>query len=129
MSDNGLSSDTYAIDRSTDSLIPRHVITWGKQSPLFAYQDEETIPGQGVYFYEVPKLSVKQALFVCACMQANIASRYNYQECLIGSKMDAESISLPATPDGSPDWDYMEAYMRQVMTREETYATELERLQ
>lgn len=37
-------------------------------------------------------------------------------------------ILLPVVSDASPDWDYMDAYMRQIMEREETYATELERL-
>lgn len=125
MVNNGLSADTYAIGELVDAMVPSHVITWGKQSPLFAYQDEKTIPGQGVYFYEVPQLSMFQALFVCACMQVYVGPRYNYQECLIGQKMDAEFIMLPATPDGEPDWAYMETYMQQVLDREEIFAEHL----
>lgn len=128
MTDNGLSVDTYAIEELADAMIPSRVITWGKQSPLFAYQDEKTIPGQGVYFYEVPQLSVLQALFVCVCMQTYVGPRYNYQECLIGQKMDAEFIMLPATPDGDPDWAFMEAYMKSVMEREAMFADELDKL-
>lgn len=34
-------------------------------------------------------------------------------------------ISLPATPSGEPDWDYMENYMKAVMEREEVFAEHL----
>lgn len=120
---NGVSNDRYACDES--SLIPSDVVTWGKQSPLFAYQTEATIPGQGVYYYDVATLSECQALFLCSVMQSAVASKYDYQECLIGNKMDDELILLPATPDGEPDWAYMETYMRQVLDREEMFAEHL----
>ena len=123
---NGVSDDRYACDESF--LIPSGVVTWGKQSPLFAYQTEVTIPGQGVYYYDVTALSKYQALFICSVMQSAVASKYDYQECLIGSKMDDEFVLLPATPDGAPDWAYMERYMRGVMAVEALFADELDRL-
>ena len=123
---NGVSDDRYACDESF--LIPSGVVTWGKQSPLFAYQTEVTIPGQGVYYYDVTALSKYQALFICSVMQSAVASKYDYQECLIGSKMDDEFVLLPATPDGAPDWAYMERYMRDVMAVEALFADELDRL-
>ena len=126
MKNNGVSDDHYACDES--SLIPSGVITWGKQSPLFAYQMEATIPGQGVYYYDVTALSEYQALFICSVMQSAVAGKYDYQECLIGSKMDDEFVLLPATPDGTPDWAYMEQYMRDVMAVEALFADELGRL-
>lgn len=124
MSDNGLSNDCYLCDKN-ECIIPAKVITWGKQSPMFAYQQRETISGQGVYYYSVGCLSMFAVLFVCAVMQTTIADKYNYQNCLIGEKADAEQISLPATPTGEPDWAYMESYMQSVMEREEMFAEHL----
>jgi hypothetical protein len=126
MKNNGVSDDRYVCDES--SLIPSGVITWGKQSPLFAYQMEATIPGQGVYYYDVTTLSEYQALFICSVMQSVVAGKYDYQECLIGSKMDDEFVLLPATPDGAPDWAYMEQYMKDVMAVEALFADELDRV-
>ena len=122
--ENGVGSVRYACPDSKN-LIPSGVITWGKQSPFFAYQTEPTISGQGVYFYKVGDLSERAALFLCSVMQAVAASRYNYQDCLIGEKCDNEVVMLPATPDGQPDWAYMDAYMSEVLKKEEVFAEHL----
>ena len=122
--ENGVGSVRYACPDSKN-LIPSGVITWGKQSPFFAYQTEPTISGQGVYFYKVGALSESAALFLCSVMQAVVASRYNYQDCLIGEKCDNEVVMLPATPDGQPDWVYMDAYMSEVLKKEEVFAEHL----
>ncbi len=121
---NGVSNDAY-VGNDAKSTIPAGVITWGKQSPMFAWQSTSTISGQGVYYYDVSHLTKYQALFVCAVMQTVIGGRYNYQECLIGNKADEELISLPATSAGTPDWDYMENYMKAIMEREEMFAEHL----
>ena len=122
--ENGVGSVRYACPDSKN-LIPSGVITWGKQSPFFAYQTEPTISGQGVYFYKVGALSERAALFLCSVMQAVVASRYNYQDCLIGEKCDNEVVMLPATPDGQPDWAYMDTYMSEVLKKEEVFAEHL----
>ena len=36
-----------------------------------------------------------------------------------GKKLAEDIISLPATSDGQPDWDYMESYMKAVMEESE----------
>lgn len=122
--DNGLSASLY-VGADDKHVIPAHVITWGKQSPFFAYQVEPTISGQGVYYYNVGFLTERTVLFLCAVMQLQIAERYNYQDCLIGERCDDEVVSLPATPDGQPDWVYMDAYMSEVLKKEEVFAEHL----
>ena len=122
--DNGLSASLY-VGADDKHVIPAHVITWGKQSPFFAYQVEPTISGQGVYYYNVGFLTERTVLFLCAVMQSQIAERYNYQDCLIGERCDDEVVSLPATPDGQPDWAYMDAYMSEVLKKEEVFAEHL----
>ena len=122
--DNGLSASLY-VGADDKHVIPAHVITWGKQSPFFAYQVEPTISGQGVYYYDVGFLTERTALFLCAVMQSQIAERYNYQDCLIGERCDDEVIFLPATSDGQPDWAYMDAYMSEVLKKEEVFAEHL----
>lgn len=76
-----------------------------------------------------PKFSVSDEalMFVVPCLRS-LRINYGYENKWTSAKLFGDKILLPATPDGSPDWDYMEAYMCQVMKREETYAIELERL-
>ena len=41
-----------------------------------------------------------------------IRGKYNFGYKRNTQRLAKEIITLPATPDGNPDWDYMEAYMR-----------------
>ena len=45
--------------------------------------------------------------------------KYSYTDKCSADKAEAECILLPATSDGSPDWDYMESYMKAVMKESE----------
>lgn len=121
---NGVSIERYSI-LNEKYIVPARVITWGKQSPFFAYQKEPTISGQGVYYYDVSQQTPQQALFLCGVMQSRIAGKYSYQDCLIGCKCDKETIYLPATSSGEPDWDYMDSFMKKILDEEEAAAEQL----
>lgn len=43
------------------------------------------------------------------------SAHYSYGEKCSADKAMMEYIKLPATPDGQPDWNYMESYMRSIM--------------
>lgn len=124
---NGASIERYSIP-DEKYIVPAKVITWGKQSPFFAYQKEPTISGQGIYYYDVSQRTTQQALFLCGVMQSRIADKYNYQDCLIGCKCDEETIYLPSAPSGDPDWGWMEQYMQQQLDKTEKLAKHLNEL-
>lgn len=121
---NGISRERYRIP-DEKYIIPAKVITWGKQSPFFAYQKEPTISGQGVYYYDVSQRTPQQALFLCGVMQSRIAGKYNYQDCLIGRKCDEETIHVPVDSSGDPDWAYMDSFMGKILEEEESAAEQL----
>lgn len=64
-------------------------------------------------------------LFITAICDACFSYKYSYAEKCGPDILSNELISLPATPAGEPDWDYMENYMRGVMEREEVFAEHL----
>lgn len=121
---NGVSVKRYSAPNEK-YIVPAKVITWGKQSPFFAYQKEPSISGQGVYYYDVSQRTPQQALFLCGVMQSRIAGKYNYQDCLIGSKCDEEKIFLPQNASGDPDWAYMDSFMGKILEEEEAAAEQL----
>lgn len=41
-----------------------------------------------------------------------VRGKYNFGYKRNAQRLSKEIITLPATPEGSPDWDYMESYMR-----------------
>lgn len=63
-------------------------------------------------------------MFVAPCIRS-LRCNYGYTNKWTSAKMAEDIILLPATPDGEPDWAYMETYMRQVLDREEMFAEHL----
>ena len=96
-------------------VITKNKITWGKQCPYFYYQTTDFITGQGTYYLDVSALSFYTSLFICAVLNNEISQKYDYNNCLIGKKLSEEIILLPITTKGSPDWQFMEDYMKNIM--------------
>lgn len=47
-----------------------------------------------------------------------IRGKYNFGYKRNAQRLAKEIITLPATPDGNPDWDYMESYMRHLESQQ-----------
>ena len=114
---NGISG--YYKKTSDLKVITKNKITWGKQCPYFYYQTTDFITGQGTYYLDVSTLSFYTNLFVCAVLNNEISQKYDYNNCLIGKKLSEEIILLPITTKGSPDWQFMEDYMKNIMEQAE----------
>ena len=89
-----------------------NIISWGKQSPFFSYHTKACYTGQGIYWFEFDK-GQNVAHFICTVLQ-RVGKNYNYQNCLTGAKLKHETIQLPVDQTGQPDWEYMEAFMKQI---------------
>lgn len=72
-------------------------------------------------------MSMESACFIVSVMDAmqNISHEWSFSNGRTLSKLQEQIILLPATPDGEPDWAYMETYMQQVLDREEIFAEHL----
>ena len=72
-----------------------------------------------IYFFINDKISDNAKLFIAAILNTDNSKIYAYKEQFRQPQADALSVSLPATSDGQPDWDYMESYMKAVMEESE----------
>ena len=70
-------------------------------------------------------LTEYQGLFVASCVRYALSEAAGYGNLYTGSKLLDAVIFLPATPDGQPDWAYMDAYMSEVLKKEEVFAEHL----
>lgn len=64
-------------------------------------------------------------LFLTSAVNACFKGEYDYSTMCTRKRLLDATVTLPATPDGEPDWAYMETYMRQVLDREEMFAEHL----
>lgn len=58
-------------------------------------------------------------LFLAGIITHINEGKYSFKDSWTGAKVQNTIIKLPATPDGSPDWAYMERYMRDIMAEAE----------
>lgn len=72
------------------------------------------------------RLNQWNGMFLVACLDKSI-ERYNYSFAWKrnGEAFETETVFLPATSSGDPDWDYMEETMRDVFAQQERALDEL----
>ena len=80
-----------------------------------------------IYFFVNDKISDNAKLFIAAILNANNSKIYAYKEQFRQPQADALSVSLPATSEGQPDWEYMESYMKAVMEESEKALSNLKK--
>lgn len=77
------------------------------------YHMYEATGDDNIYFLINESLSAYTKLFVVQCINLQ-RCKYSYGKQFRQFNADNGLILLPVTPDGTPDWQYMEDYMREV---------------
>lgn len=86
------------------------------------YQEEDFfVTAHGHVNVLIPKmtLNVYTGTFLASTIRAMFFDKYGFNEMCTQKVLKAESIWLPVTSTGEPDWQYMEDYMRNVMDKSE----------
>lgn len=83
--------------------------TFYQEEPFWATDDVNVL---------YPKFMISKyiALFICPIIY-KVSLNYAYVDKWTAEKMRSSKIKLPSTQDGSPDWQYMEEYMRKIEQR------------
>ena len=127
MSDNGVSCLVAPL--SSDDFDKGQCLTVSPLDGSCFWQPSDFLgrggSGASVCILRSEYLSERNALFVASCVRIALSSAASYGNLYTGSKLLDAIIMLPATPDGEPDWAYMETYMQQVLDREEVFAEHL----
>ena len=132
---NGVNQKMPKVNGDNLSLTPKNIIAWGKQCPMFTYHKDNCVTGQGMYYLNMDGYSTNTCLYIIAALTAACRNKYSYNNCLIGSKLDKELISLPIKTDEDnnpiiddtceyhkdgfiPDFDFMESYISGLRKKE-----------
>lgn len=103
---------------------PAGVITWGAENASFFYQEKPFYSGRDIYYLDTRGLNMNTCHFLAAAL-STVVSKYPYNYGLFPDLLKGETIRLPVTSSGKPDWDYMDAYMSKIMGEEKSVADEL----
>ena len=90
------------------------------------YQPDDFVGTTNLKMLHGSFLNPLTGLFLATALNAACKQRgYSYFDKRNSDAFCREVVLLPATPDGEPDWAYMETYMQQVLDREEMFAEHL----
>lgn len=79
------------------------------------------ITGDAIVLENTGNVPIGALHFIASVYDVYFSRKYSYVDKCSADKAEAEFVSLPATPEGEPDWDYMESYMKKVMQEAEDY--------
>lgn len=112
---NGLKARVVRLDKF--KVNPAGTISFGAENADFFYQTEPYITGNKMYYIDTTALSERACRFLKSIMEATFTANYSFSDGMIPARIYDECIKLPATPDGAPDWAYMESYMASLETK------------
>lgn len=75
------------------------------------------VNGDAITLIEKDSMSDKAKEFIACILNGVFTRKYSYEEKSSPQKALDEIVRLPSTPNGDPDWTYMESYMSSLETR------------
>lgn len=78
-----------------------------------------------VYFFVNDAISDLCKLFLATCIMSLTSAAFEYSHQFRQNDADMLSVILPVDSTGQPDWAYMDAYMSEVLKKEEVFAEHL----
>ena len=107
---NGISD--YIKDRNDGVYSNCITVAYSGSVGATFYHKEKVFVGETVIAL-LPKFKMNQynGLFICSIL-SKINSKFSYTQKIKVLQYKNEAISLPVTPEGAPDFDYMENYMK-----------------
>lgn len=88
------------------------------------YQPKEFAASQNILVLRNKRLNEKNGLFFITLINS-LLTKYNYSNTVKKKEFINETIPLPVTPKGTPDFDYMENYMKNLMEKAEKKLTNI----
>ncbi|MBR1419004.1 MAG: restriction endonuclease subunit S, partial [Synergistaceae bacterium] len=102
--------------RRPENTNPAGVISFGAENATFFYQSEEWCSGNKMYYIDTSAITEQACQFVIVCLMT-LTQKYSYDNGMIPELLRQEIIKLPATPDGKPDFKFMEQYMQKIFKK------------
>lgn len=99
------------VDVKDDKITEGNCLTVGAEGVYAFYQPESFATGNKIYQMRRVNMNRYIGLFLATILNLE-DYRYSYGRARIMGKLKDEIIKLPVDPDGEPDWQFMENYIK-----------------
>ena len=110
----------YCNPKNNEALDKGNCITVSPIDASSFYQDKDFLgrggAGSAIILLYNNNLNLNSGLFISSIIR-NKFTKYSYNNQLSSSSITAETIKLPSTVNGEPDWNYMNEYISYIKTK------------
>lgn len=118
------------IDATNYEIIKGHCILVGGKTFTITYQKDDFVSNDSHNFTVRVKdygISDYSYLYLATIIYKYFGQKYSWNDAVTKDKLMDERLPLPTTPEGKPDWDYMESYMKSAVEEAEKSLDVLEK--
>lgn len=112
------------IDCPAEWLDDGNCIMIGGKTLTFSYQDKPFCSNDShniaLYIRDKSKASKMRYLFLITSLRRSLYQKYSWGDSISMGKIKNDVFYLPVKEDGSPDWEYMDAFMAKIMEASES---------
>lgn len=106
----------FVCEQGIEKLNPGNVITIGVDTQTVFYQKQAFYCGNNVLSLSSENIDQYIGIFIAGILDQIVKKKYSYGYGATLTRIKNLEIPLPITSDGKPDWDMMEAYIKDRMT-------------
>ena len=103
--------DCYVLNNDLSGIEEGNAIVIGDTTATCFYQGEDFVCGDHMVICRADWINLHTALFIISILKQE-KYKYSYGRAFKMELISNTTIKLPATTDNTPDWDYMEQYIK-----------------
>lgn len=103
--------DCYVLNKDLSGIEERNAIAIGDTTATCFYQGEDFVCGDHMVICRADWINLHTALFIISILKQE-KYKYSYGRAFKLELISNTMLKLPATTDNTPDWDYMEQYIK-----------------
>ncbi|WP_299721239.1 restriction endonuclease subunit S [uncultured Megasphaera sp.] len=103
-------------DKGNCIMIGGKTMTFTYQETDFCSNDSHNI---ALYLKDKTQATKLHYLFLISALRASLSQRYSWNDSISMKRIKSEDFYIPVTPDGFPDWAYMDSFMAEIMKESE----------
>lgn len=103
----------FVCSQRIEKLNPGNVITVGMDTQTVFYQKQNFYCGRDILSLSNTIMNQYIGIFIVGILDQIVKKKFSYGYCASLTRIKNLEIKLSSTPEGNPDWEFMESYIRE----------------